>query len=206
MPKTALSPPHSVSRRAALKALGTSAGAVAVLPWLSNEGLLAFARIQETKAPPTPRVLSASQFATLESFAEAIIPTDDRSPGARDARVADYVDLLLSESPRATALQWMGGLAALDAEAAARFGAPFSRLRADQADKILADISRNELAPTTPLEAFFVTAKRATVQGYYTSEIGIHKELRYKGNQFIREFAGCLTEDGKDCPHCGQRK
>ena len=48
-------------------------------------------------------------------------------------------------------------------------------------------------------------AKQATIHGYYTSKIGIHDELRYKGNQFLREFVGCQTEDGKDCPHCGQK-
>ena len=47
--------------------------------------------------------------------------------------------------------------------------------------------------------------KRAAIHGYYTSEIGIHKELRYKGNQMLPEFVGCATVDGKDCPHCGQR-
>ena len=204
MPEAAVPRPTNVTRRTALKALGTSAGAL-VVPWLSEEGLLAFSRIQETKAAPNPRVLSPSQFATLESFAEAIIPSDDRSPGAREARVADYIDLLLSESESRVALTWIGGLAALDAEAATRFGVPFTRLSADRADRILADISRHELEPTTPLETFFVMAKRATIQGYYTSEIGIHQELRYKGNQFLREFAGCLTEDGTDCPHCGQK-
>lgn len=205
MPKAAVPRPTAVTRRAALKALGTTAGAVVALPWLSEEGLLAFSRIQETRAAPNPRILSASQFATLESLAEAIIPSDERSPGAKDARVADYIDLLLSESPRVAALEWIGGLAALDAEAAARFGAPFNRLSADQSDRIVADISRHELEPTTPLETFFVMAKRATVQGYYTSEIGIHQELRYQGNKFLREFTGCLTEDGKDCPHCHQK-
>ena len=57
----------------------------------------------------------------------------------------------------------------------------------------------------TPVEKFFITAKQATIHGYYTSEIGIHKELRYKGNQILAEFVGCQTEDGKDCPHCGQK-
>ena len=37
-----------VSRRAALKTLGTGAGAVTLLPWLSDQGLLAFAGIQRT--------------------------------------------------------------------------------------------------------------------------------------------------------------
>ena len=189
------------TRRTALKALGT----VAALPWLSDEGLLAFARIQETSAAPQLKVLSLPQFETLEVLVEAIIPSDDRSPGAKKARVADYVDLLLSEVDRELTLQWFGGLAALDAEAMSRFRTPFSRLDAGQLDTILQHISRNERAPQTPLDTFFVMAKQATIRGYYTSNIGIHEELRYKGNQFLREFVGCQTEDGKDCPHCGQK-
>jgi hypothetical protein len=190
-----------VTRRTALKAFGTAA----VLPWLSDEGVLAFARIQETNAPPAPRILSAPQLRTLETLVEAIIPADDRSPGAKEARVADYIDLWLSESDPHVVLGWTGGLAALDAEGATRFRAPFVKLTAAQIDKILADISRNERDPQTPLEIFFVMAKRATVTGYYTSKIGIHDELHYKGNVFLREFVGCQTEDGKDCPHCGQK-
>ena len=197
--------PSKVSRRTALRALGTSIGTVAALPWLSDEGLLAFARIQETNAAPQPKVFSPSQFVTLELLVDAIIPTDDRSPGARQARVADYIDLLVSEGDRELSLQWIGGLAALDTEAASRFRAPFAKLGATQVDAILQTISRNEKAPQTPLETFFVMAKQATIRGYYTSEIGIHQDLRYKGNQFLREFVGCQTEDGKDCPHCGQK-
>jgi hypothetical protein len=194
-------PQVDAGRRAALKAIGT----VAALPWLSDEGLLAFARLQETNGAPRLAVLSKPQFEALEVLTEAIIPTDDRSPGAKQARVADYVDLLLSEVDREVALQWFGGLAALDAEAMARFRSPFSKLREAQVDAILQTISRNEKSPQTPLETFFVMAKEATIRGYYTSQIGIHQELRYKGNQFLREFVGCQTEDGKDCPHCGQK-
>jgi gluconate 2-dehydrogenase subunit 3-like protein len=205
MQKAAASNPAKVSRRAALRALGTGIGTVAALPWLSDAGLLEFARIQETNAAPQLKVLSPSQFETLEILVEAIIPTDDRSPGAKQARVTDYVDLLLSEGDGQLTLQWVGGLAALDAEAGSRFRAPFSRLDASQVDAILQRISRNERAPQTPLETFFVMAKQATIRGYYTSNIGIHEDLRYKGNQFLREFVGCQTEDGKDCPHCGQK-
>ena len=197
--------PSKVSRRAALRALGTSIGTVAALPWLSDEGLLAFARIQETNGAPQPQVFSVSQLATLEVLVDAIIPTDDRSPGAKQARVADYIDLLVSEGDRQLTLQWFGGVAALDTEAASRFRAPFAKLGATQVDAILQTISRNEKAPQTPLETFFVMAKQATIRGYYTSEIGIHQDLRYKGNQFLREFVGCQTEDGTDCPHCGQK-
>ena len=205
MSKAATPPPVTVSRRAALKALGAGVGTVAVLPWLSDEGLVAFARLQETNATPQLKVLSPSQFQALEVLVEAIIPTDDRSPGAKQARVADYIDLLLSEVDREIALQWFGGLAALDANAMSRFRLPFSRLGTAQVDAVLQIISRNEKAPQTALETFFVMAKQLTIRGYYTSKIGIHEELRYKGNQFLREFVGCQTEDGKDCPHCGQK-
>jgi hypothetical protein len=182
-----------------------SLGTAAALPWLSDEGLLAFARIQETSAPSRPKALSASQFQTLETLVEAIIPADDRSAGAKDARVADYIDLWLSEADSQVALQWSGGLALVDTESTARFRTPFVRLNAAQADTILAHMSRNERAPQTPLETFFVMTKQATVIGYYTSKIGIHDELHYKGNVFLRDFVGCQTEDGKDCPHCGQK-
>jgi len=233
-----------VSRRSALKTLGAGAGAMAVLPWLSDEGVAAFAEIQRTNAAPSLKVLSAPQYATLEALVEAIIPADERSPGAKEARVADYIDLLLSEGDATLRQPWLDGLAALDAEAVARYDAPFLRLEAAQVDVLLGEVSRNERAkeagareraaevsrnerptdvsqaerpagaapndraaehPKTPLEAFFVTAKQATIHGYYTSEIGIHKELRYKGNQLLAEFAGCQTVDGKDCPHCGQK-
>ena len=191
-----------VSRRAAMKAIGASA---ALLPALSSDGVLAFARIQAGNAAAIPKVLPMSSFRTLEVLVEAIIPTDERSPGAKEARVADYIDLLLSESDSETVLQWMGGLAALDQTATARFGAAFAGLKPAQLDAILADISKNESDPVTPLEQFFVMSKQAAIRGYYTSEIGIHRELRYKGNQFLQEFVGCATEDGKDCPHCGQK-
>src|SRR5436309_15556710 len=156
MQKAVESRPRKLSRRTALRALGTGLGTLAALPWLSDEGLLAFARIQETNAAPQLTVLSRPQFETLEALVEAIIPTDDRSPGAKQARVADYIDLLLSEVDREVTLQWLGGLAALDAVAASRFRAPFSRLDARQVDAILQGISRNERAPQTPLATFFV--------------------------------------------------
>jgi hypothetical protein len=205
MPKSAQLGTSKVTRRTALKTFGTGVGAVALLPWLSDEGLIAFARIQQTNAAPHPKVFSAPQFEALEALVEAIIPADDRSPGAKQARVADYIDLLLSESEPERSLRWVGGLAELDAEAVARFMTPFVHLTAEQVDAILQDISRNERAPRTPLEEFFVMSKQATIFGYYTSEIGIHQELRYQGNKFLQQFVGCQTEDGKDCPHCGQK-
>jgi hypothetical protein len=196
---------RSISRRVALRSLGAGASAITLLPWLSDEGALAFAGLQRTGATPALKALTAAQYATLDVLVDAIIPTDERSPGARDARVADYIDLLLSESDTEVGQQWFDGLAAVDAEASARNGTPVAKLSAAQVEALLTAISANERAPQTAAERFFVMTKRAAIQGYYTSEIGIHKDLRYKGNQFLPEFHGCQTVDGKDCPHCGQK-
>jgi len=224
-----------VTRRTALKALG----AAALLPWLSDEGLAEFAAVQAKKAPPRLKVLTPAQYRTVDALVEAIIPRDERSPGAREARVADYIDLLLGEADAPMRDQWLAGLAALDAEAVTRFRVPFVRLSEEQSTALLTDISRYETAKPKadagleiprneqpkplpprvdsllgdirhprerpPLEAFFADTKQATIHGYYTSEIGIHQDLRYKGNTLLAEFVGCLTVDGKDCPHCGRK-
>lgn len=181
----------TLSRRAAVKALGTGVGAIAVWPYLSDSAAEAFAAIQAAQAPPKPVFLTPAQYATLDSLAETMIPADDRSPGARAARVADYIDLLLSESDDGMKRTWTDGLASLDEESRRRFGAPYGQLTPAQATELLTAISRNESDPQTPLESFFKATKDATIRGYYTSEIGIHKELGYKGNQFLAEFVGC---------------
>jgi hypothetical protein len=183
--------PMTFTRRAALQAFGATVGAAAVWPYLSDPAAEAFAAIQTTSAPPKLAFLTAAQYATVDAVAETIIPADEHSPGARAARVADYIDLLLAESDRQTQEAWTAGLTALDKASQERFGTPYARLTAPQASDLLADISRKELDPQTPLEHFFKATKSATIHGYYTSEIGIQQELEYKGNRFLQEFVGC---------------
>jgi hypothetical protein len=178
-----------------LKTLGAGVGAGALWPLLSDEAAAAFARIQGTQAPPTLAFLTPAQYAAVDAIAETIIPTDDHSPGARAARVADYIDLLLSESPPATQQTWLVGLASLDALTKSRFGRPFAELSAADATVVLTELARNEASPTTAPETFFKDTKEATIRGYYTSEIGIHRELQYQGNKMLPEFVGCTHKE-----------
>lgn len=198
-------PQAGINRRSMLKAIATGVSTMALLPLISEEGALAFESIQRANVAPKLKALTAAQYATVDKFTDAIIPTDAHSPGARAARVADYIDLLLSESDEPLRNTWTLGLVSLDEAAVAKFKVPFAKLAPAQVEAFLTDISANELQPKTPVEQFFRVTKDATIRGYYTSEIGIHKDLQYKGNQYLPEFVGCLTEDGKDCPHCGQQ-
>lgn len=183
--------PLTISRRRLVKTLGAGLGGVAVWPYLSDQAAEAFAAIQTTGAPPSLAFLTPAQYTTLDALVETIVPADASSPGARAARVADYIDLLLAESDEETRERWTAGLAALDAEGQRRFKEPFAKLAGPQAVELLTALARNEMKPATPLEHFFVMTKDATIRGYYTSEIGIHQELDYKGNRMLGEFVGC---------------
>jgi len=39
-------------------------------------------------------------------------------------------------------------------------------------------------------ERFFAELKTRTVHAYYTSRIGVHDELAFKGNTLLNEFVG----------------
>ncbi len=176
------------TRREMLMALAT--GAV-TWPLLSRGAVDVLAQTQRSSAAPVFRLLSRPQYAAVDALTETIIPADVRSGGARAARVADYIDLLLSESHPDIQKAWTGGLAALEAESGSRFRQPLAKLAPAQLEALLTGISRRETAPETELEAFFVTLKDAAIRGYYNSQIGIEKELDYKGNQILTEFVGC---------------
>lgn len=186
-PEQDVAQPVTFSRRAAVKAIG----AIAVWPYVSDRAAEAFATIQTSQAPPQLAFLTAAQYTTLDALTETIIPADEHSPGARDARVADYIDLLLAESDDPTQRAWTAGLALLDGESRRRFRVPYAQLTPPQAAELLSPLARNEERPTAPLEQFFKATKDATIRGYYTSEIGIQKELEYKGNRILGEFVGC---------------
>ena len=69
-------------------------------------------------------------------------------------------------------------------------GRSFLQSTKEQRIALLTRISQNEMDPKTPEESFFKELKRRTAQAYYSSKIGIHTEMEYKGNTYLKEFAG----------------
>jgi hypothetical protein len=109
----------------------------------------------------------------LEAAMELIIPADAHSPGAKDARVPAFADLVVSTSDDVTRSAWGEGLRALS-EAA----------KESSLESALASAAGEEEHPRSPLGKFFVLLKAMTVTGYYTSWIGIHQDLKYLGNDY----------------------
>ncbi len=129
--------------------------------------------------------------ALIATVSELIIPTDDHSKGAIAAEVPAFIDLMVSESPAETKKLWTDGLVALDQMSKTKFQSDFNKATKEQQTQMLTEISQNERSPKTTEERFFRAIKNMTIDGYYTSKIGIHDELQYKGNTYLKEFKGC---------------
>jgi len=178
------------TRRDMLKGLGVGAGVAATMPFLSEDSALALEQVRKTQGAPALKFFTRAQYATVDALSERLIPADDHSPGAHEARVADFIDLLVFESPVDIKTTWNEGLVLFEKASREKTGQPFAHATPEQQVALLTEMSRNEKDPKTPLELFFREAKNRTIQGYYTSKIGIHQELQYKGNQFLQEFVG----------------
>jgi hypothetical protein len=191
-----MSKQKGISRRTALKVIAAGMGtATTALGQHGHHDLLSGQ--EKNDAVRTSRFFNAEQLALIGAVAELIIPADEHSPGARDAGVVEFIDVMVSESAEEVKTLWRNGLLAVDRVSQQKFSVPFSRGSVEQQVSLLKTISRNEYRPRTIEERFFVAIKSLTVDGYYTSQIGIHQDLRYKGNAYLKDFLGCTHPEHK---------
>lgn len=193
----------NITRRRALKVIAVGVGTASALPVLNNQaqaqqahahhGAAAQAKGKTgaAKAAAAPKFFNAQQMALITTMSDIIIPTDDHSPGAKAAEVPAFIDLMVSESPEETKTLWRDGLAAVDKMSQSKFSKDFNGASPEQQVSLLTEISKNERNPKTTEERFFRALKNLTIDGYYTSEIGIKQDLQYKGNTYMKEFKGC---------------
>jgi hypothetical protein len=178
----------SLSRRDMLKLAATAAITIPLVGVSSATSAATESAAAQWKAP---LFFTRDEFAMVDEISELIIPTDEHSPGARAAGCAAYIDARLAESwtdePKT---EWREGLKAVDAVSQEMHGKPFMQATPDQRVAVLTAISKNEKDPKQPAEKFFREIKARTAHAYYTSKIGIHQEMEYKGNVPIKEFVG----------------
>jgi len=138
-----------------------------------------------------PRFFTPAEFALLDELTETIIPADDHSPGARAAQVAAYIDARVAEAfaPKERD-DWRHGLKLVDELSRTMHGHAFMEAGPGERVAVLTRMANNEMNPQTPEEVFFRDLKHATAHAYYTSKIGIHQEMEYKGNVMLQQFVG----------------
>ncbi|PYV26608.1 MAG: hypothetical protein DMG27_06260 [Acidobacteria bacterium] len=156
--------------------------------------------------PYAPRFFKPDEFETVEILTEMIIPTDDKA-GAKEAQVANYIDFVVfsaAEFEPSLQREWNEGLAWLERESKRLHGKSFRQLAAGDREKLMMDMSlperdstsrRSQLAATEkeahPGFGFYRLVKEMTVEGFYSSRVGLVDVLEYKGRAFLSEFPGC---------------
>lgn len=126
------------------------------------------------------QTLSPAQGELVATMAELIIPETD-TPGARAAKVHEFVDLMLTDWYDVEDKDhFMAGLAQVDEMAQAANGGNFVDNTEEQQVALLTELEDAAYAdPGGDQKPFFSMMKELTLTGYYTSEIGATQELKY---------------------------
>ena len=152
---------------------------------------------QQSGAPYAPKFFTASEYQTVRVLSELIIPADERSGGAIDAGVPEFMDFTMIDQPvRQVAMR--GGLAWLDVESQRRFDKSFAGASEAERRAILDDIATyGELKPgLTHGQAFFRNFRDLTATGFWTTKMGF-ADLGYMGNTVVPKWDGCPPEQLK---------
>ena len=119
-----------------------------------------------------PMLFDEHQNETVVVLTELIIPTTD-TPGAKAAKVNEYIDLMLHDVDPDRGHAFLKGLGWLDGRAIGLHGSPFVALEEAQQVEILRSLDGSDDPELKIGAEFFAKLKRMTVEGYYTSRIGI---------------------------------
>lgn len=188
---------EGVNRRNALKSMSMVFGAVSSVPALA--GLSAEAVFSQGKSihqhvpvklaagPSALKVFNPHQNETVATISELIIPQTS-TPGARTARVSEFIDSYLSSLSSSSRQEFLEGLQWIDRRSQQLFKLPFVRATPQQQTELLTRLSVPNSTETPSGQNFFRLIKSLTVFGYYTSKVGIELELKFEG---WVEYKGC---------------
>jgi hypothetical protein len=200
-----------ISRRELIRAALFASAAAVLGPSFSfsqaiSSGLTAAARGEDgskflTDPSWKPVFLNEHQNGTLITLSDVIIPGTN-SPGAKDALVNRFLDLLLSVQPAEFQKQFTDALTFIDAESQKQVGKDFCGLTRDDQVWLLTPwafarqpshwTARNATNAEAPDlgQQHFETLKALIASAYYGSEIG-QKELGWDGEITHGPYQGC---------------
>ena len=200
-----------LNRRDALKLLGVLPLAPALFRWTGPEVTQAAARAAALPAAAgyAPRFFTAHEYATVRLLADMVIPADERSGSASQARVPEFMDFMMGDGPEVHRVAFRGGLAWLDAESRRRSGKAFVEAGARERAAILDDIAWPAKAPRGDARlregvAFFSGFRDLAAAGFFSSEPG-HRDLRWVGNLPVMDWTGCGARANQHALRAGRR-
>ncbi len=124
------------------------------------------------------------EMATITILGDIIIPKDEVSGSASDAKVPEFIEFIVKDMP-GHQVPMRGGLRWLDMECLKRYEKAFKDCDQKQQMEMVDDIAWPERVKDKPWltqgVAFFNLMRNLTASGFFTSEIGV-KDMGYKGN------------------------
>jgi gluconate 2-dehydrogenase gamma chain len=122
------------------------------------------------------------EMATITLLADIIIPKDDVSGSASDAKVPEFIEFIVKDMPQHQT-PMKGGLRWLDMHCMKKFEKAFINATAEQQISVVDEIAYPKKAKPEVSQGvkFFSLMRDLTATGFYTSEIGI-KDIGYAGN------------------------
>jgi hypothetical protein len=156
-------------------------------PQVKGAEALNYDRTEEEKAAHEALIsqtyFTKHEMATIAVLSDIIIPRDEVSGSATDAKVPDFIEFIVKDKPEfQTPVR--GGLRWLDLQSHKLFGKPFTEATAAEQIQLVDQIAFPEKAAPAMKQGvnFFILMRNLTATGFYTSEIGI-KDIGYVGNQ-----------------------
>ena len=122
------------------------------------------------------------EMATITILGDIIIPKDEVSGSASDAKVPDFIEFIVKDMPQHQT-PMRGGIRWLDLQSIKQFGKAFKDCSPEQQIQLVDQIAYPNKAKPDMKQgvAFFSLIRNLTTTGFYTSEIGV-KDIGYVGN------------------------
>jgi gluconate 2-dehydrogenase gamma chain len=153
---------------------------------------------------------TAHEMATIAVLADIIIPKDEVSGSATDAKVPEFIEFIVKDMPQHQT-PMRGGLRWLDIHSFKKKGKSFVELDEKSKIEIVDEIAYPKKAAPEVAQgvAFFSLMRNLTATGFYTSKIGV-EDIGYKGNQpnqwngvpddVLKQYGVAYTEkENKEC-------
>lgn len=190
-----------MNRRDALKVLG-AAPLAGALDWSApsiDRATKFVAALHEDEAVSTaadyaPKFFTAHEWRTVRVLADIMIPKDERSGSATDAKAPEFIDFMLmdKETSEASKVSMRGGLAWLDTEMRKRFGTDFLSSSDANRHAVLDDIAYpKKVSPELKRGSQWFDRFRNNVGAAFFSSAMGWKDLQYMGNVFNPNWNGC---------------
>jgi hypothetical protein len=141
-------------------------------------------------------LFTQSDLALLDEVADTILPATS-TPGAKAAAVGPFIATMVADVYDAREQRtFRDGLVTLEREGMALNGVPFLQASAAQRVALLEKLDREQFdymraRPETPVPHYFRMIKELSLLGYFTSEIGYTRAMRY--TEVPGRFDPCVT-------------